>query len=66
MVTAPDPHERISQGFLEDATVAMTCGETEHETVAIAFGIKGGIGALAGHDPIVMGLFGVIWAKIIF
>jgi hypothetical protein len=66
MITAPNPHERIGQRLLEHATVAVAGCQAEDKTVVVTFGIERRFSAFAGHDPIVMSFFGVIWAKIVF
>ncbi len=37
-VTAPNPHQRIGQGLLENAAVAVAGAEAEDETVMVTFG----------------------------
>jgi hypothetical protein len=66
LVTAPNPDERIGQGLLENATVAVTCSETEDETVVVTFSFQRRRGALAGHHPVVMGLLGIVTTQIVF
>src|SRR6266568_1778528 len=66
LVPAPNPHQRIGQGLLENATVAVTCAEAEDETVVVPFGFQRRRRALAGYDPVVMSFLGVIGTQIVF
>ena len=60
VVTTPDPDEGIGQRLLEDPAVAVAGAEAENKAVVVTFALSGSGGALAGHDPVVMGFFGVI------
>ena len=40
--------------------------EAVHETVIVAGGFEGFGGAFAGHDPVVVGVFSVVFAEVVF
>ena len=42
VIAAPQPHEGVGEGLLEDAAVAVARGQAEDEAVAVAFGLKRG------------------------
>src|SRR6188768_2699677 len=64
-VAAPEPDEGVGEGLVEDFAVAVAGGFAEDEALVVAFGLEGSGGALAGHDPIVIGLLGVLGAEVI-
>ena len=65
-VAAPEPHEGVGEGLIEDLAVAVAGCFAEDEAVVVAFSGEGGGGALAGHDPIVMPLLGRLGTDIVF
>src|SRR5256885_17218250 len=66
VVAAPDPHQRVRQSLLENFAVAMPRIEAENETVIVTLGFKGGRRALAGHHPVVLGSFRIVFAQVVF
>ena len=66
MIPAPDPDKRVGQGLLKNATVAVAGTEAVDEAMVVAFGGEGCVRAFAGHDPVVVGFFGVLGAEIVF
>src|SRR5258706_9164885 len=66
VVAAPDPDECVGQGLLEDATVTVARSKREDEAVMVTLGPKRSRGAVAGHDPVVMGFLRIARAQIVF
>jgi len=66
MIASPDPDKRVSQGLLEDAAVAVAGAKAVDEPVVVALGGECCVRAFAGHDPVVVGFFGVLGAEVIF
>src|SRR5947208_8906692 len=62
VVAAPHPHERVRQCLLENAAVAVACGEAEYEALVVTLGFECSRGAFTRHHPVVMGSL----AKIVF
>ena len=65
-VAAPGPDQCVGEGLVPDFAVAVAGLEAVHETVIVAGGFEGFGGAFAGHDPVVMGVFGVVFAEVVF
>jgi hypothetical protein len=66
MVSPPNPHQSIRQCLLENPTVAVTCRQAEDKSVMVTLGVERRAGPLTSHHPVVMSLFGIIRAIIIF
>src|SRR3954463_9170396 len=64
-IPTPNPDEGVGKGLLEDLAIAMTRAEGEHEAMVITFGFESCGGPLAGHDPVVVSVLGVIGAKVV-
>ena len=66
VITSPHPNECIGQRLFENIAIAVIGFLAEYVTVVVTFCLESCRSAFVGHDPVVIGLFGVVGPQVIF